>query len=117
MSLEKKYPKLFGLLEDTTFVDSPRDLVVVDENYDDIDSDEFDVFDPSDYNFLVYITPRVQDALGEKGIGQLVKRLESDERFEDFFASEIDMYGIKVTDMDEESIGDLIIKVIEEELL
>ncbi len=117
MNLEKEYPKLFKELKDKIFVETPRDLIVVDENYDDIDSDEFDVFDPSDYNFLIYITPRVQEILGEDGLNKLTKKLENDKRFEDFFASEIDMYGIKVINTDEETIETMILKLIEEEIV
>jgi uncharacterized protein YgfB (UPF0149 family) len=53
MSIKEKYPKLFEKIEDKEFVEDLNDLVNVDVNYDDEDSEEVDVFDPEDYNYIV----------------------------------------------------------------
>jgi hypothetical protein len=111
MSLRDKFPKIMdGVNEE---FDEYRYLIVVDENYDDIDSDEFDVYPPDDYNFLVYITPKLQDILGGDRLQELSKVLDMVEEFEDFFANEIDMFGIK-TNLSEEKIAELILNKAEE---
>jgi hypothetical protein len=51
-ALKKACPKLFEKIEEE--VTEIRYLLVIDENYDDDDSDEFDAIDPEDYNFLIY---------------------------------------------------------------
>ena len=114
MSLEKSYPKLMAKITEPVY--DIRDLVVVDENYDDVDTDEFDVFEPDEYNFLIYVTERVQDVLGKEKIEQLINKLEQSDRFDNFFAAEDDMYGVK-SDMDEETIAREIVTLIEEELV
>ena len=114
MSLETTYPKLIAKITEPVY--DIRDLVVVDENYDDVDSDEFDVFEPDEYNFLIYVTERVQDVLGDEKMQQLITKLEQHSRFENFFAAEHDMYGVKC-EMDEETIAKEIVSLIEEELV
>jgi len=114
MSLNERFPALVEKIEEGLF--EIRDLVVVDENYGDVDSDEFDVFDPEEYNFLVYVTERVQNALGADRFDKFLKRLESEERFETFFAHERDMYGVKTEGMSEEDIANLIATIAEEEM-
>ena len=114
MSLETTYPKLIAKITEPVY--DLRDLVVVDENYDDVDSDEFDVFESDEYNFLIYVTERVQNVLGEEKMQQLIAKLEEDSRFENFFAAEPDMYGIKC-EMDEETIAKEIVTLIEEEFV
>jgi len=114
MSLEEKYPKLMAKITEPVY--DIRDLVVVDENYDDIDSDEFDVFEVDEYNFLVYVTDRVQEAVGREKMQKLIAFLESDERFENFFAAEEDMYGV-MSDLDENGVAERILRIIEEELV
>ena len=117
MSLEKEYPKIVAKLENREFVEDVRDLIVVDENYDDIDSDEFDVFDPSDYNFMIYITERLQKVLTEEGMTKLITLLDGVEGFETFFAHEIDMYGVMAPGGNEEGIARMILNRIEKELV
>ncbi|RUM66796.1 MAG: hypothetical protein DSZ05_03735 [Sulfurospirillum sp.] len=114
MGLETTYPKLMAKITDPVY--EIRDLVVVDENYDDIDSEELDVFEPDEYNFLVYVTPRVQEAVGEKNMQRLIQMLGAHEKFGNFFAPEIDMYGLQ-SDMDEEAIAHEIVSLIDRELV
>jgi len=110
MSLQEKYPNLLEKIEET--VNDARELVVVDFNYDDVDSDEFDVFDPSEYNYMIYVTERVQGALGEEGLKKLIALLQESGDFQDFYANEIDMYGV-MTSLDEEGITERFLNTIE----
>lgn len=110
-TIEKNYPKLFkSLPEDVTAL---RYLVVIDENYNDDDTDEFDAIDPEDFNYLVYVTDLLQDAVGEANMIQLVKTLKEHKNIEEFYLSEIDLYGIQ-TQLDEEGIADMVLRSLEE---
>jgi N-acyl-L-homoserine lactone synthetase len=111
MNLKEEFPNIIGAIDEE--IDELRYLIVVDENYGDDDSDEFDVFDPEDYNYLVYITPRVQNILGEERLNEAVRKLQCDEKFKDFFANEDDMYGIQC-DLEEEEIAKVILKTMDE---
>ncbi|PHS42302.1 MAG: hypothetical protein COB07_00750 [Sulfurovum sp.] len=109
--LKEKYPKIFTKLpEDITEL---RYLMVIDENYNDVDSEEHDAIDPEDYNYLLYITELVQDAVGEDVMVELVKKLKTHKDIEEFFLSEIDLYGIQ-TELSEEKIGHMVLEVLEE---
>jgi hypothetical protein len=113
MNLESDFPRLLaGIDEEITDV---RELVVIDVNYDDVDSDEFDVFDPSDYNFLVYVTERVQEVLGEQRLKSVLELLEKSDDFKDFYINEIDMYGV-MTDLEEEEIAKKFLEAMEASL-
>jgi hypothetical protein len=110
MNLETVYPKLFEKLEDKEV--ELRHLLNVDENYEDYDSEEFD-FDPEDYNFIVYIAEPVKDALGEAKMEELMVKLNDNKVFENFMATEEDLYGVK-TALGEEELTVLILKQVEE---
>ena len=110
MNLKTQYPKLFSnLLEE---VDEVRYLVVVDKNFNDVDSDEFDAIDPEDYNYLVYITERLQDAMGEEKMVEFIKQLESHKDVALFYLSETDLYGIQ-TDLEDEAIEKMVLDIVE----
>ncbi len=110
MSLRERYPKLMDGLED---IEELRHLLVIDENYDDVDSDEFDVFDPSEYNYMIYITEVLQERLGKEKIALLIERLGKCDTFEIFYAHEDDIYGV-MTPLNDEAIAGVILDVIEE---
>jgi len=112
--LNEKFPKLLSKIDEE--IDELRYLIVVDENYDDEDTDEFDVFDPEDYSHLVYIDERVQKVLGEEKMQKLIELLEQDNTFSEFIANEIDNYGVQ-SSMSEDEIAEYIIKIIEEKLV
>jgi hypothetical protein len=114
MNIKEKFPKLLSKIDED--IDELRYLIVVDENYDDEDTDEFDVFDPEEYSHIVYIDERVQNALGKDGMNKLIEILENDLTFPEFIASEIDNYGVKST-MGEEEIAEYIINLIEEKIV
>jgi hypothetical protein len=110
-TLQKSYPKLYEKLPED--VSELRYLLVIDVNYDDDDSDEFDAIDPEDYNFLLYVTDTLQEAVGEQTMIELVKRLKEHKDIEEFYLSEIDLYGIQ-TNLDEEAIGHMVLGSLEE---
>ena len=113
MNLKENFPLIMAGLEEE--VDELRHLILVDVNYDDVDSDEFDVFDPSDYNYLVYVTERVQNVLGEERLKSAIASLQQDKNFDDFYAPEDDMYGV-MTKLDEEAIAQSILGCMEKSL-
>jgi len=114
MSLKERFPKLLSKIDED--INELRYLIVVDENYHDEDTDEYDIFDPDEYTHIVYIDERVQNALGLDGMQKLIKLLQEDETFEEFIDSEIDNYGVK-SSMSEDEIAEYIIKLIEEKLV
>ena len=109
-TIEKNYPKIFKALpEDTTEL---RYLLVIDENYNDDDTDEFDAIDPEDYNYLVYVTDLLQEVVGEAVMVELVKDLKEHKNIDEFHLSEIDLYGIQ-TALDEDGIADMVLGTLE----
>ncbi len=113
VDLKERYPKVFKALEED--ITELRYLMVIDENYDDDDSDEFDGIDPEDFNYLVYITERLQEAIGEEVMVALVKKLKHHKDVEEFHLSEIDLYGIQ-TELDEADIAHMVLGIVEEEV-
>jgi hypothetical protein len=109
--VKKSYPKLFAKLPED--VSELRYLLVIDVNYNDDDTDEFDVLDPEDYNFLLYTTEMLQEAVGEPIMVELVKRLKEHKDIEEFYLSDIDLYGIQ-TNLDEEGIAHMVLGSLEE---
>ena len=94
MKLQEKYPKLFEKLEEKDI--EIRHLLNVDENYEDYDSEEFE-FNFEEYNFIVYISELMQEALGNEKMEELMVKLNDNPSFENFLASEIDLYALKST--------------------
>jgi len=110
-TLQQSYPKLFKALPEE--ITALRYLLVIDENYNDDDTDEFDAIDPEDYNYLVYITEMLQEVMGKEMMVAFVKALEARDEVEEFYLSEIDLYGLQ-TKLDEESIAKMILGIVEE---
>ncbi len=94
MRLQQSYPKLFDKLEDKEI--ELRHLLNVDENYEDYDSEEFE-FNFEEYNFIVYISELIQEALGNAKMEELMVKLNENASFDNFLASEIDLYALKST--------------------
>ncbi len=110
MNLEEKYPKLFEKLEDREI--ELRHLLNVDENYEDFDSEEYE-FDFEEYNYVIYIAEPVQQALGDAKMDELMAKLHDKDAFENFVASEKDLYGVK-SDLDRDEISSLVLDQVEE---
>ncbi len=111
--LEKNYPRILSAIEED--IDELRYLLVIDENDDDVDNDEFDVFEPEEYNYMVYVTERLQKAMGEELFSQLPAILEESSSFVRFFASEEDLYGVWLDD-DEYAVAKAILDEIEKRM-
>jgi len=109
MNLETRYPKLFEKLEEREV--ELRHLLNVDENYEDFDSEEYE-FDHEEYNYVIYIAEPVQKVLGEQGMEALVQRLGEHQAFENFIASEMDLYGVK-SDLYSDEIAWLVLDHVE----
>jgi hypothetical protein len=111
MNLREKYPKLFEKLEDKEL--ELRHLLNIDENELDYDSEEFE-FDADEFNFVIYIAEPLQGMLGEEKMRTLIQDLGDDkETFENFYASEIDLYGVK-SPHESEKIAEVILTRVEE---
>lgn len=113
MKLEH-YPKVFKILDED--MNELRYLMVIDENYNDDDSDEFDAINPEDFNYILYITQRLQDAVGDNVMVELVKKLNAHHAIQEFYLSEVDLYGIQ-TDLDEEGIARIVLEILEESIV
>jgi hypothetical protein len=113
-TIENTYPKLCNLIDED--FSALRYLLVIDENYDDEDTDEFDAIDPEDYNYLIYITELISEAIGEKSLLEAIKKLQNHKDISEIYVSEIDLYGIQ-TDLDEEGIAKMILGTIENILI
>ncbi len=110
MNLQKKYPKLFEKLTDRDI--ELRHLLNVDENYEDFDSEEYE-FDHEDYNYVIYIAEPIQNILGNDKMEELMVKLHDHDVFENFLASEIDLYGVK-SSLSTEEIVILVLDQVEE---
>ncbi len=110
-NLKDKFPILFSKLDDD--INELRLLVVVDENYADIDDEEVDIFDPEDYNYLVYVTENVSSILKEEGLKKLYTTLDENNIFENFIASEEDLYGVQ-SSLDEDGVAIKILEIVED---
>jgi len=109
-----EFPKLMERLEED--IDELRYLLVIDPNeYDPEIDDEFDVFDPQDYNYLVYVTETLQEAMGKERFEQLHHWIADAKIFDEFLASEEDLYGVMASE-DEEGVGRKILALIESKL-
>lgn len=109
--VKESYPKLFSRLPED--VEELRSLMVIDENENDGDVDELDEVDAEDYNYIVYLTETLQEIIGsEKEMIELIKKLDEREEFEDFFPSEIDLYGVR-TELDDKRIAHAILDTLE----
>ncbi len=116
MNLNELYPKIMSKIEDKD-LDELRYLVVVDKNeYDPEIDDEFDVFEPSDYNYIIYITERLQEAVGKEFLEDLPQLLEESKTFDNLLQSEIDLYGVYSNLDDEDSVTKQFLDIIEKNL-
>jgi len=111
MNLRENYPKIFEKLEDKDL--ELRHLLSVDENELDYDSEEFE-FDVDEFNFIIYIAEPLQQILDEKKMHSLIQTLGDNKvMFENFFASEVDLYGAKSM-QDRDKIVAFILNSVEE---
>ena len=111
--LKISFPKLLSKLpEDMTQL---RYILIIDENFNDVDSDEFDAMDPEDYNYMIYLTELLQETIGEEILTSLSSKYQAHEAFSDFYASQEDFYGV-MTAENPEGIARVILTEIEHSL-
>jgi hypothetical protein len=107
--LMSDYPNLMSLFDEE--LDEHRFLVVVDENVEE-EADEADIFDPTEYNWIIYLPERVKEALGEERFSNIYDHLEGLEIVEDLMMDEEDLFGIRSSE-DEERIVREVLGVLE----
>ncbi len=108
--LRGSYPKLFDKLpEDTTEL---RYILVIDENFNDVDSDEFDAIDPEDFNYMVYVTELLQEKIGEELYEKLAITYEDGGIFEDCYDASDGLFGV-MTKKSEDGIARAFLDEIE----
>ena len=112
MSLSKRYPELFDRLENEDL--EYRHIINIDENYEDIDADEFE-FNFEEYNYIIYIAEPLQKVLGSAKMEELMVRLNENINFSNFMATELDLCGI-YTLLTEEEIRFTILDIVKEML-
>ncbi len=108
--LLKQFPNIMALLEDD--IDETRYLVVVDPNVEE-EADEADVFDPTEYNWMVFFPERIKEALGEELFLKLPERINSLDIVEDFLDDGDDLFGI-LTQADEETITKRVLEILDD---
>jgi len=115
-TLLKSFPKLLSRIEEE--IDELRYLAVVDPNeYDPEIDDDFDEINPEDYNYLVYLPERVQNAIGNELLEALPEIFEKEQIFENFLDSEEDLFAVKHPEVDaEEEVAIKVLTVIEKQL-
>jgi len=109
--LLENYPHLMSLVDEE--LDELRYFVVVDPNVEE-EADEADVFDPTEYNWIVYFPERVKEALGEEKFSRIYERLEALETVEDIMMDDEDLFGIRCADEEEERVAVTVMSVLEE---
>ncbi len=108
--MKRDYPNLMKLFDDEE-LDERRFFVVVDINIED-EADEADVFDPTEYNWMVFFPERVKEALGDELFSKLYSELESMDIVEDILDDGDDLFGILCRE-DEEVIADRVMKILD----
>jgi len=109
--IKQKFPALAAKMPDAIFTE--RELIVVDENYEEAEGEETAEFDPSEYSHMIYIAFPTVEILGAEGLSLLAQKLESCEKFSAYMASEEDLFGVQ-TDLQEEEIAEMLFGMVEE---
>jgi hypothetical protein len=112
MSREKllhNYPNIMAILDD--WIDDKRFLVVIDPNLEE-EADEADVFDPTEYNWMIFFPERVGEALGDSLFKRLKDEVSKIEIFKEFFADDDDLFGVW-SEAEEDEISDRVLKVLD----
>jgi len=112
MRLYEKYPKLFEKLGDNDL--ELRHLLSIDENYEDIDDEEFD-FDFDEYNYIIYVAEPIYKVLDTPRMEELMVKLNKNSLFSNFKATDLDLYGVQF-DGSSEELSSLVLTEIEEML-
>ncbi len=108
--LLEKYPNLMAFFDDED-LDEERFFVVVDANVEE-EADEAEVIDPTEYNWMIYLPERIQEALGDELFAKIPQKLAKVEAFDDFFDAEEDLYGV-LSNLDEDKIAKIVLETLE----
>jgi len=114
-TLLKSFPTLLSRIDEE--IEELRYLAVVDLNeYDPEIDDDFDEIDPEDYNYLVYFPERVSKAMGKELLEKFPEIAESSGEFENFLASEEDLFAVKCEVEDDDEVAIKLLSIVEEAL-
>lgn len=111
--IRQRYPVLAERLPAELFTE--RELLVVDENYEEADGEETAEFEPSEYSHMLYIAEPMQQILGTEGLKAVTERIIASEIFQEVLVSEEDLFGLQ-TALDEAEIAGKVFAMIEEVL-
>ena len=92
-------------------LDERRFFVVVDPNVEE-EADEADVFDPTEYNWMIFFPERVKEALGEELFSKLYSEIEALEIIEDILDDGDDLFGV-LSKKDEDEIASEVMKILD----
>ena len=108
--LKRDYPNLMKLFDDED-LDERRYFVVIDPNIEE-EADEADVFDPTEYNWMIFFPERVKEVLGDELFGTLFSEIESLEIIEDILDDGDDLFGV-LSKSDEEQISNQVMQILD----
>ena len=108
--LKKDYPNLIQLFNDED-LDERRYFVVIDPNIEE-EADEADIFDPTEYNWMIFFPERVKETLGDELFGTLFSEIESLEIIEDILDDGDDLFGV-LSKSDEEQISNQVMQILD----
>ena len=108
--LKSNFPNLIKLF-DNEELDEIRYFVVVDPNIEE-EADEADVFDPTEYNWMIFFPERVKEYIGDEIFSTLGRELQSLEIFKDILDDDEDLYGV-LCEESEERIAEEVLRVLD----
>lgn len=108
-TLQERCPSLLELIDEE--IDEAYQLAVVDPNIEE-EADEADVFDPTEYNWMIYLPERVAEALGEELFARVPEELEKVDTFEEIYDAEGDLLALR-SDLSEEEILQIVLEKLE----
>lgn len=108
--MRQNYPNLIRLFDDED-LDERRYFVVVDPNVEE-EADEADVFDPTEYNWMVFFPERVKGALGDELFSKLYSEIEALDIVEDILDDGDDLFGI-LCQKDEDEIAHRVMEILD----
>lgn len=103
-------PALFSKIKQDIFSD--RDLIIVDDNYEEEDGEEVGELNPNEYNYYIYVPDASIEVIGSSGLESFATDLEGYETIDSFVTIEEDLFGVK-SDLDEDALIETCLRVLE----